>query len=95
VTEDKLIVRIPMLISMRVVGVELELTSVLVQVEHVRIAIAVSYVHGTINATVGIAHPLREVKDNRLYFMCDRESPVPHTKCISFLDMIRILRIKP
>jgi hypothetical protein len=54
VTEDKLIVGIPLVVSMRVVGVELEPTSVLVQVEQVRIAIAVGYVYGTINATAFI-----------------------------------------
>jgi hypothetical protein len=59
VTEDKLIVGIPLVVSMRVVGVELELIFVLVQVEHVRIAIAVGYVHGTINATAYIVRFLK------------------------------------
>ena len=55
-TEDKLIVGIPPVVRLGIVRVQLQLAIVLVQVEHVRIAIAVGYVCGTINATACIVH---------------------------------------
>lgn len=90
-TEHKLVVRIPPVGRLYVVGVQLQLATVLVQVEHVRVAIAVSYVRDIIDTTARTIS--RE--GTRLYFICDQESPMPRTKYISFLDVKRILYAKP
>jgi hypothetical protein len=70
VTEDKPIVSIPPIARLGIVSVQLQRATVLVQVEHVRIAVAIGYVCDAIYATV----PVISREDAELYFISDRKS---------------------
>ena len=85
-------VGIPPIVGLGVVRVQLQLAFVLIQVEHVRVAIAISYVRDTIHATT---HAVSLGEGIGLYVSCDRKSPVPRTKYISFLDVRGTLYAKP
>ena len=50
-TEDKLVVRIPPVVRLSIVAIEFKLFAIRVQVENVRIAIAVCYICDALFAT--------------------------------------------
>jgi hypothetical protein len=85
VTEDHTIVSIPPVVGLGIVGVQVQLAIVLVQVEHVRIAIAIGYVCDALCATVPIIYK----EDAGLYFMRDRKSPSIAHQIYFFLGQTR------
>jgi hypothetical protein len=85
VTEDHSIVGIPPVVRLGIVGVQVQLAIVLVQVEHVRIAIAIGYVCDAICTTI----PIILKEDAGLYFMRDQKSPSIAHQIYFFLGQIR------
>lgn len=55
-TEDKLVVSIPPVVRLGVVAIKLQPSAVRVQVEHIRITIAIGIVCSTIHTTTNLVH---------------------------------------
>jgi hypothetical protein len=81
-TEHEVVVRIPPVVRLRVVRVEPRAIVIPIEVEHVRVTVAVSYVCSAVCST---AVPIMSPWGVQLYFMRDRKSPSTAHQVFSFL----------
>ena len=93
-TEHELVVRIPPVLRLSMIAVQLQLIAIRVQVEHVRITITIRYIWSTINATT-LAIPANR-EGYGLYFIRERNSSsASYQAYFFFRDTKQILRKKP
>ncbi|KKQ53264.1 MAG: hypothetical protein US72_C0002G0054 [Microgenomates group bacterium GW2011_GWC1_38_12] len=90
--KDEAVVRIPPVVRMSIIGVELQLLFVGIQVENIRIAIAIGIVRETICVTAD--QIIKKIKWLSCILFGIKNPPVSRTKLISFLKEKRLSSVK-